>query len=82
MTQENLIKLEAQKLLNILANINSFDNVKEFYYENIDQLFSIFSDYKSWSIHDSESQVFCACLIYMKQILAYNINNFERNYDK
>lgn len=47
MTQENLIKLEAQKLLNILANINSFDNVKEFYYENIDQLFSIFSDYKS-----------------------------------
>ncbi|XP_043791722.1 dynein axonemal assembly factor 5 isoform X2 [Apis laboriosa] len=74
MTQENLIKLEAQKLLNILANINSFDNVKEFYYENIDQLFSIFSDYKSWSIHDSESQIFCACLIYMKQILAYNIN--------
>lgn len=74
MTQENSINLKAQELLNILANINSFNNVEELYYKYIEQLFLTFSDYKSWSIHDPESQIFCACLTYIKQILAYNMD--------
>ncbi|XP_043510891.1 dynein axonemal assembly factor 5 [Frieseomelitta varia] len=74
MTQENSVNLKAQELLNILANINSFDNVEELYYKYIEQLFSTFSDYKSWSIHDPEAQIFCACLVYIKQILAYNMD--------
>ncbi|XP_050597968.1 dynein axonemal assembly factor 5 isoform X1 [Bombus affinis] len=74
MTQENLINLKAQELLSILASINSLDNVGELYHKYIGQLFSTFSDYKSWSIHDPESQIFCACLTYAKQTFAYNMN--------
>ncbi|XP_076750342.1 dynein axonemal assembly factor 5-like [Xylocopa sonorina] len=74
MAQEKLIKLEAEELLNTLANINSLDNIEELYYKYTKQLFSIFSDYKSWSIHNPESQIFAACLIYIKHILFYNMD--------
>ncbi|XP_017788530.1 PREDICTED: dynein assembly factor 5, axonemal, partial [Habropoda laboriosa] len=74
MAQENLIKLKAQELLNILADINLFNNIEQFYHENISTLFSLLSDYKSWSIHSPECQIFCACLIYIRHILAYNMD--------
>ncbi|XP_015431043.1 PREDICTED: dynein assembly factor 5, axonemal [Dufourea novaeangliae] len=69
MTKEHTTKLRAKELLNTLAHINSFENVEKLYCEYIKEFALLLSDCNSWSVHSPESQIFCACLIYVKTIL-------------
>ncbi|XP_012143264.2 dynein axonemal assembly factor 5 [Megachile rotundata] len=74
MTQEDIVKLKAKELLNTVTNISSYENVDEFCNKNIRHLASLFSGCKSWSIHTPESQIFCGCLTYIRQILISNMD--------
>ncbi|XP_076235449.1 dynein axonemal assembly factor 5-like isoform X2 [Calliopsis andreniformis] len=74
MAKEYPVKLEAEKLLNALATVSSFNNIEEMYREHIGQLISSFSDCESWSVHSPDSQIFCACLIYIRKIFTFNMD--------
>ncbi|XP_043260636.1 dynein axonemal assembly factor 5-like [Colletes gigas] len=74
MAKNHYMELEAKELLNVLADINCYDNVEKLYSEYIGQLISSLSDYKSWSKHSPESQIFCACLIHVKTIFTFDMD--------
>nr|XP_033333004.1 dynein assembly factor 5, axonemal isoform X1 [Megalopta genalis] len=74
MAKEHTIELKAKELLNTIAHINGFDNMESLYYEYIEGFNSLFSNSKSWSIYNPESQIFCACLSYVKTVLNFNMN--------
>ncbi|XP_076222309.1 dynein axonemal assembly factor 5 [Nomia melanderi] len=74
MAKGHAIKLEAKEVLYTLTRINNFDNVEKLYCEYTREIIPLFSDCKSWSIHNPESQIFCACLIYIKTVLNFNMD--------
>lgn len=63
MNTELSIREEADRLLEVLVNINSLKDVDDLFCNHIRPLItSIHDDCASWTVHSAESQIFCACL--------------------
>ncbi|XP_076657670.1 dynein axonemal assembly factor 5-like [Halictus rubicundus] len=74
MAKEHAVKIEATEFLNNIAHINNLGNIENLYCEYIKEFGSLFSNCKSWSIYNPESQIFCACLSYVKTVLNFNMS--------
>lgn len=64
MSNESDIREEADRLLQVLVDVNnSLKNVEDLFCNCVRQLImSIHDDCVSWSVYNAESQIFCACL--------------------
>ncbi|KYN03559.1 PREDICTED: dynein assembly factor 5, axonemal [Cyphomyrmex costatus] len=63
MSVELSIREEADRLLEILVNINSLKNIEDLFCNYMKPLItSIHDDCASWTVYSVESQIFCACL--------------------
>lgn len=63
MAVESPAREEADRLLEVLVNMNSLSNVEDLFCGHIKFLLtSIRDDCASWTVHNAESQIFCACL--------------------
>jgi len=75
MAVESSIREEANRLLKILADINSLENIEHLFCNHIKFLITlIHDDCASWSIYNAESQIFCACLSRAGIAMACNMN--------
>lgn len=63
MSMESSVREEADRLLEVLVEINSLKDTEDLFYNYIKPLIaSIRDDCASWSVYSAESQIFCACL--------------------
>jgi len=63
MSVEPSIREEADRLLEILVNINSLKDIEDLFCNHTRPLIlSIHNDCASWTVYSAESQIFCACL--------------------
>ncbi|XP_067209583.1 dynein axonemal assembly factor 5 [Linepithema humile] len=63
MSVESSVREEADRLLEVLVEINSLKDTEDLFYDHIKPLIaSIHDDCASWSVYSAESQIFCASL--------------------
>lgn len=61
MSVESSVREEANRLLEVLVEVNSLKDTDDLFYNHIKPLI-VCDDCASWSVHSAESQIFCACL--------------------
>lgn len=75
MSVEPSIREEADRLLEILVNVNALKDVEDLFRDHARSLIALIgSDCASWSIYSAESQVFGACLSRGGAIIAQNVD--------
>lgn len=75
MSAETSIRQEADRLLEILANINSLKDIEDLFCEHVRPLItSIHDDCASWTVYSAQSQIFCACLSRAGIAMSHNMD--------
>lgn len=87
MSAEPSIREEADRLLEILVNINSLKDIEDLFCDHVRSLImSIHDDCASWTVYSAESQIFCACLsrvgVAMSQNMDLVLPIFEKTMNK
>lgn len=63
MSAETSVREEADRLLEMLASINSLKGIEDLFCNRVRPLItSIRDDCASWTVYSAQSQIFCACL--------------------
>lgn len=75
MSVESFIREEADRLLEVLIDINSLKDKEDLFRNHVKPLLtSIHDDCASWSIYSAESQIFSACLSHAGIAIAHNMD--------
>jgi len=75
MSMESSVREEADRLLEVLVEINSLKDTEDLFCNHIKPLVaSIHDDCASWSVYSAESQIFYACLSRAKIATACNMD--------
>lgn len=75
MSVESFIREEANRLLEMLVDINLLKDKENLFHNHIKLLLkSIHDDCASWSIYSAEVQIFCACLSQAGIAMAHNMD--------
>ncbi|XP_011688411.1 PREDICTED: dynein assembly factor 5, axonemal [Wasmannia auropunctata] len=75
MSVKPYVREEADRLLEILVNINSLKDVEELFCNHTRPLImSIHDDCVSWTVYNAESQIFCACLSRASVAMSHNVD--------
>lgn len=75
MSTESSIREEVDKLLKMLVNINSLEDIQDLFCNYVRPLItSIHDDCASWTVYSAESQIFCACLSRARVAILHNMD--------
>jgi len=75
MSMESSVHEEADRLLEVLVEINSLKDTEDLFCNHVKPLItSIHDDCASWSVYSAESQIFCACLSRVGIAVACNMD--------
>ncbi|KAL0105465.1 hypothetical protein PUN28_016852 [Cardiocondyla obscurior] len=75
MSAEPLVREEAERLLEILVDVNSLRNVQDLFCHYVRPLIMLINeDCASWTVYSAESQIFCACLSRSEVAMSRNMD--------